>query len=96
MSENDVAMENITPETTKDEVSMETVAMGYTVFVPNLKDTTCTLISSTMDRYNDTIKNSLEKDLDIIQQKVNLSLQTEGNNFYRNAKWYTSKKKFKK
>jgi hypothetical protein len=85
MSKGDVTMEDITPET----VPMEPVVNGYTLFIPNLSDTTnCTLISSTFDRYNDTIKNSLEKDVSIIQQKVNLSLQTNTNNFYRNAKWY--------
>lgn len=74
-------------------VESEQVAMvdpattGYTLFVPDLTSSPPTLISSTGDRYNDSIRNSLEKDMNVIQQKVNLTLQTEANNFYRNAKW---------
>lgn len=64
-----------------------TTETAYSVFVPDFEQPSCTLISSTLDRYNDTIKNSLEKDLGLIQQKVNLSLQADNNNFYRNAKW---------
>ncbi|CEP10569.1 hypothetical protein [Parasitella parasitica] len=59
---------------------------GYTVFFPNFTEP-CTLISSTGDRYNDTIRNSLAKDADIIQQKVNLEHQSSNNNFFRNTKW---------
>ncbi|EPB88795.1 hypothetical protein HMPREF1544_04435 [Mucor circinelloides 1006PhL] len=63
------------------------VAMnGYTVFIPSFTEP-CTLISSTGDRYNDTIRNSLVKDASIIQQKVDTEQQSTGNNFFRNAKW---------
>lgn len=85
----------VTESNTIVEETMETdqVAMvdpdmtGYTLFVPDLSSSSPTLISSTFDRYNDSIRNSLEKDIGFIQQKVNLSLQAETNNFYRNAKW---------
>lgn len=59
---------------------------GYTVFIPNFTEP-WTLISSTGDRYNDTIQQSLIKDAAIIQQKVNTEQQSTSNNFFRNAKW---------
>lgn len=75
--------------TTLEQVNIpeQPVTTSYSVFVPNFENSSNTLISSTFDRYNDSIRNSLEKDLNVIQQKVNLSLQTGSNNFYRNAKW---------
>ncbi|KAI8647955.1 hypothetical protein BD408DRAFT_5138 [Parasitella parasitica] len=63
-----------------------TVATGYTVFFPDFTEP-CTLISSTGDRYNDTIRNSLAKDAHIIQQRVDLEHQSSNNDFFRNAKW---------
>ncbi|CAO3643036.1 unnamed protein product [Mucor hiemalis] len=85
----------VTEKTTvvEEVVESEQVAMvdpastGYTLFVPDLTSSLPTLISSTGNRYNDSIRNSLEKDMNVIQQRVNLTLQTEANNFYRNAKW---------
>lgn len=63
------------------------VAMnGYTVFIPSFTEP-CTLISSTGNRYSDTIQNSLVKDASIVQQKVDTEQQSTGNNFFRNAKW---------
>lgn len=58
----------------------------YSVFIPDFIKPSV-LISSTLDRYNDTIRSSLEKDESIIQQRVNVTEQTESNNFFRNAKW---------
>jgi hypothetical protein len=58
----------------------------YSVFIPDFTQST-TLISSTHNRYNDTIQSCLEKDESIIQQKVALAEQSENNNFFRNAKW---------
>ncbi|GAN04172.1 WD domain, G-beta repeat-containing protein [Mucor ambiguus] len=70
-----------------DAATDEAAAMnGYTVFIPNFTEP-CTLISSTDDRYNDTIQQSLVKDTAIIQQKVDTEQQSINNNFFRNAKW---------
>ncbi|KAF1801250.1 WD40-repeat-containing domain protein [Mucor lusitanicus] len=64
-----------------------TAAMnGYTVFIPNFTEP-CTLISSTGDRYNNTIQQGLLKDAAVIQQKVDIEQQSTSNNFFRNAKW---------
>lgn len=84
--EETTSMEQVTVEETTT-LEQQPATTSYSVFVPSFENTSNTLISSTFDRYNDSIRNSLEKDLDIIQQKVNLSLQTKNNNFYRNAKW---------
>lgn len=59
----------------------------YSVFIPEFENQEIPLISSTLDRYNDSIKNSLEKDKDLVQQKFDLNLQPNTNNFFRNAKW---------
>lgn len=65
-----------------------TAAMnGYTVFIPNFTEP-CTLISSTGDRYNNTIQQGLLKDAAVIQQKVDIEQQSTSNNFFRNAKWW--------
>ncbi|KAG0761078.1 hypothetical protein G6F29_010857 [Rhizopus arrhizus] len=58
----------------------------YSVFIPDFnKD--LSLASSSLDRYNDSIRDCLEKDLDLIQQNVNLQDQSEQNNFFKNTKW---------
>lgn len=64
----------------------------YSVFIPDFnKD--LSLASSSLDRYNDSIRDCLEKDLDLIQQNVNLQDQSEQNNFFKNTKWYSVKKR---
>lgn len=60
--------------------------LTYTIFVSD-HTKRYKLISSTFERYNDTVANSLKKDLNIMQQDVNINLQTGSNNFFRNAKW---------
>lgn len=77
-------------DTTSDQLQLEPSAAStaYSVFIPNFEqEKEATLISSSFDRYNDTIRNSLEKDVAVIQQKVNLPCQLQSNNFFRNAKW---------
>lgn len=86
-NEETIAISNIADDEPMEVSNVATAATGYTVFIPNFTEP-CTLISSTGDRYNDTIRNSLTKDIDIIQQSVNLEQQSTNNNFYRNAKWY--------
>lgn len=61
-------------------------SQGYNVFVPDF-DKDLVLASTTDERYNESIRDCLEKDLDLIQQQVNLDVQSEHNNFFKNAKW---------
>lgn len=86
-------MTDIQVEATVEITQTETVTQAdeaqpltYSLFIPDVSKP-FTLISSTLDRYNDSVPNSLKKDLSIIQQKVNLNCQTGSNNFFRNAKW---------
>ncbi|KAG2204929.1 hypothetical protein INT46_005355 [Mucor plumbeus] len=81
-----IAISNIADSVPMEVSNVATSATGYTVFIPNFTEP-CTLISSTGDRYSDNIRNSLTKDIDIIQQNINLEQQSSNNNFYRNAKW---------
>lgn len=71
----------------QEQPAVTSATTTYSVFVPDFTIPTGTIISSTFDRYNESIRSSLEKDIDIIQQKVDLSLQTESNDFFRNVKW---------
>lgn len=60
---------------------------SYSLFIPEFnKD--LSLASSTLDRYNDSIRSCLEKDQAFIQQKVNLQVQSEQNDFFKGLKWY--------
>jgi hypothetical protein len=86
-NEETMAIGNIADSVPMEVSNVATSATGYTVFIPNFTEP-CTLISSTGDRYSDNIRNSLTKDIDIIQQNINLEQQSSNNNFYRNAKWY--------
>jgi WD40 repeat protein len=64
----------------------ETQPLTYSVFIP---DTTqpYVLISSTADRYNDTVPNALKKDKHVMQQMIDPCLQSGNSDFFRNVKW---------
>jgi hypothetical protein len=81
-------MSNETNDSEMVETGQATAALaeqqqGYNVYVPDFTSSKCTLISSSFDRYNKTIKHCLEQE-DI---PVDYKAQSKGNNFFRNAKW---------
>ena len=61
----------------------------YQLYAYDFKDNekACQLLGSTGTRYNTTVKETLEHEKSIFQQKVYPSHVYDGNNHFRNAKW---------
>ncbi|KAI7856564.1 hypothetical protein BDC45DRAFT_58522 [Circinella umbellata] len=61
----------------------------YQLYAYDFKDNekTCQLLGSTGTRYDTTVKETLEQEKSIFQQKVNPPHVYDGNNHFRNAKW---------
>ncbi|KAI7863821.1 WD40-repeat-containing domain protein [Spinellus fusiger] len=59
---------------------------SYSVFVQEFT-APCTLIASTGDTYNTTVRECLERDSAIVQQRIETSNMPETNNYFRNSKW---------
>ncbi|KAG0170408.1 Telomerase Cajal body protein 1 [Apophysomyces sp. BC1034] len=74
--------------TNTEPVATEEATDGYaaTVFVHDFS-IPCTLISSTQDRYNTVVKETLEAEAHLLQQKPVASNMHNANNFFRNVKW---------
>ncbi|KAL0085950.1 hypothetical protein F4703DRAFT_1566785 [Phycomyces blakesleeanus] len=59
---------------------------GYSVFEHD-PSVPCTLLSSTFDRYNTSVKQTLEAESYLVQQDIEKQNMPGVNNFFRNAKW---------
>ncbi|KAI8889135.1 hypothetical protein K501DRAFT_171905 [Backusella circina FSU 941] len=64
-------------------MAASTEQQGYNLFTPDFTNTACTLISSSLDLYNNSIKHCLEQE----QIRVDSKAQYKSNNYFRNAKW---------
>ncbi|KAI8977912.1 WD40-repeat-containing domain protein [Pilobolus umbonatus] len=68
-----------------NEVQEETT--GYSVFIPDFQQGPCSLVSSTLDRYTTSMKECLEQDMSLLHQPIDLAIQSDSYNYFRNAKW---------
>ena len=89
--ENDQASNEIDPQSQsqQEEQQEHQQLQTYQLYAYDFKDNekTCQLLGSTGTRYNTTVKETLEQEKSIFQQKVHPSHVYDGNNHFRNAKW---------
>lgn len=76
-----------TPTTDETLVSIHQQQQQYMIYTHDLSQP-CTLVATTKDQYNKTVLETLEEEGSYFQQKVNTVNIHDGNNYFRNAKWY--------